>query len=437
MYTLKNATSLKGEIRIPGDKSISHRAVMFGAISKGDTKITHFLNGADCLSTISCFRKLGVEIEQFDEGGNIDPNGQNVIVHGNGLHGLDYPTEVLYTGNSGTTTRLISGILSAQKFYSVVNGDASIRKRPMKRIISPLTMMGADIVSQQGNDCCPLCFRGKPLHGISYESPVASAQVKSAILLAGLYADSETRVTEPTVSRNHTELMLKAFGADVLSENTTAIIKPCDELHATEICVPGDISSAAYFLVAASILPGSEVLIQNVGINETRDGILTVLRSMGADITEVNRNDDAEPSADLLVKYAPLHGVTVEGDVIPKLIDEIPVLAVAASLAQGTTVIRDAAELKVKESDRIESVTKMLRCFGVDVTPTEDGMIIQGQEALSFAAESPIESYKDHRIAMSAAVAALACKEEVPIDDFSCVDISFPTFQTLINALAQ
>ncbi|MCR4587678.1 MAG: 3-phosphoshikimate 1-carboxyvinyltransferase [Lachnospiraceae bacterium] len=428
MYELKNATALKGEIEIPGDKSISHRAVMFGSISKGTTRVQHFLNGADCLSTISCFRKMGIDIDQ---------NGQEVIIHGNGLHGLSAPSEILDTGNSGTTTRLISGILSAQPFTCTLNGDASIQKRPMKRIITPLSMMGADIVSERGNDCAPLRITGAPLSGIHYDSPVASAQVKSAILLAGLYAEGETSVTEPSVSRDHTELMLKAFGADVATKDTTATIKSCSELYASDILVPGDISSAAYFLVAGSIMKQGEILIRNVGINPTRAGILTVLLSMGADIREVRRYNGTEPAADLLVRPASLRGVTVEGDVIPRLIDEIPVLAVAAAMAEGTTVIRDAAELKVKESDRIESVTKMLRHFGADITPTEDGMIIQGTGTLSYDGKGPIESYKDHRIAMSAAIAALAADTPVPIDDFSCVDISFPSFASLLEQLAK
>ncbi len=427
MFQLKTASSLRGTIEIPGDKSISHRSVMFGALAKGTTNVRHFLNGADCLSTISCFRQMGI---------NIDQNGQEVSIHGKGMHGLSAPAELLDTGNSGTTTRLLSGILAAQPFVSTLNGDASIQKRPMKRIMTPLREMGANIISLKDNDCAPLKITGAPLHGIRYTSPVASAQVKSAILLAGLYADGKTSVTEPSLSRDHTERMLRQFGADMETSGTTATISPCKELYATDILVPGDISSAAYFMVAASILPGSEVLIKNVGINNTRAGILKVLRQMGADITEIHTYEGSEPAADLLVRYAPLRGLTVEGDIIPTLIDEIPILSVAAAMAEGTTVIKDAAELKVKESDRILTVTKMLRHFGVDITPTDDGFIIEGGKPIVYDNNGPIESYLDHRIAMSAAIVTLLCDRSVPIDDFSCVSISFPTFEKLLDTLS-
>ena len=336
-------SALRGEITIPGDKSVSHRSVMFGSIAKGTTEIHHFLQGADCLSTISCFRSMGVEIEN---------NGSAVLIHGNGLHGLKKPHSTLDCGNSGTTTRLISGILAAQDFTVTLTGDASIQKRPMKRIIDPLAQMGAQIRSLRGNGCAPLEITGSPLHGIHYQSPVASAQVKSAILLAGLYADGDTRVTEPYISRNHTELMLSRFGADVRTEGTTAIIRPASELYGQQIMIPGDISSAAFFIAAGLLIPGSEILIQGVGINPTRDGILHVCRDMGANITLLNPRSDGEPTADLLVRSSALHGTVISGPIIPTLIDELPMIAAMACFAEGDTIIRDAAELKVKESNR-------------------------------------------------------------------------------------
>lgn len=408
---------LRGEISVPGDKSISHRAVMFGALAKGTTEVTHFLQGADCLSTIDCFRRMGIDIE--------NPPSR-ILVHGKGLGGLTAPSAALDVGNSGTTLRLISGILAGQDFKVLLDGDASIRRRPMKRIMTPLSMMGAGIESLKGNGCAPLSIAGRPLHAIHYQSPVASAQVKSCVLLAGLYADGTTRVTEPALSRNHTELMLHFFGAQVLSEGTTASIQPSPTLEGRFIQVPGDISSAAYFIAAALLIPGSEVLIRNVGVNPTRDGILRVCQAMGADITRLNeRSDSGEPTADLLVRHSSLRGTVIEGDLIPTLIDELPVIAVMAALAKGTTVIRDAAELKVKESDRIQVMTENLTRMGADVEATEDGMIIHGGSSLQGAI---IDSHQDHRVAMSFAVAALAAEGETEIRDASCVSISYPEF---------
>ena len=408
---------LRGEITVPGDKSISHRSVMFGAISDGLTEVTNFLQGADCLSTISCFQKLGIEIENTPE---------RILVHGKGLHGLSAPNSVLDAGNSGTTTRLISGILAGQDFSSTLTGDASIQKRPMKRVMEPLSLMGADIKSKNDNGCAPLLIRGRRLSGISYSTPVASAQVKSAILLAGLYADGKTCVTEPALSRNHTELMLSGFGADLKTEGLTAVLTPGSPLHGQKIEVPGDISSAAYFLAAGLLVPGSELLIRNVGVNPIRAGILTVIRAMGGSVTLLNERLCAgEPVADLLVSASLLHGTTVEGGLIPTLIDEIPMIAVMAAFADGETVIRDAAELKVKESDRIAAVTEGLRAMGCDITPTEDGMIIRGGKPLCGA---PINSYLDHRIAMSFAVAGLCADGITTIRDAECVSISYPAF---------
>ena len=413
---IKKQTRLRGELTVPGDKSISHRAVMFGSLAQGTTRITHFLEGADCLSTISCFRKMGVDIER---------NASEILVHGKGLHGLSAPSEILDVGNSGTTTRLISGILAGQSFTSKLNGDASIQSRPMKRIMTPLQSMGADIVSIKGNGCAPLRITGKPLQAVHYQSPVASAQVKSCVLLAGMYADGITRVTEPVLSRNHTEIMLNYLGAKVTSQGTTASIEPEPLLKAREIQVPGDISSAAYFIAAGLLTPDSQILLRNVGINPTRDGILKVCRAMGADITLLNVNDEGEPVADLLIRSSQLHGTTVEGSIIPTLIDEIPMIAVMAAFAEGTTVIRDAAELKVKESDRIAVVTEGLRRMGADIQPTEDGMIIHGGKPLQGA---KINSYLDHRIAMSFAVAGTICDGTMDIVKGDCVNISYPEF---------
>lgn len=425
MSTIHNSNGLRGEIAIPGDKSISHRAVMFGSLSDGLTEVTNFLQGADCLSTIDCFRKMGVEIENTPG---------KILIHGKGLHGLSAPSSVLDTGNSGTTTRLISGILAAQPFETTLTGDASIQKRPMRRIMEPLSMMGADITSINGNDCAPLRIRGSALHGIHYHSKVASAQVKSAILLAGLYADGETKVTEPVISRNHSEIMLRCFGAEVKTEGTTAGIRPQPHLTGQQVHVPGDISSAAYFIAAGLCVPHSELLIKNVGINPTRDGILKVALAMGGDITILNENREGEPTADLLVKSSRLHGITIQGDIIPTLIDELPIINIMATAAEGTTIIKDAAELKVKESNRIDVMVENLTAMGADITGTEDGMIIEGGKPLYGAI---VDSHLDHRIAMSFAVAALLAKGETTIKGRDCVNISYPSFYEDIKTLSQ
>lgn len=422
-------TGLKGTVSVPGDKSISHRGIMFGSIADGTTEIHNFLPGADCLATIRCFRALGIEIEQ---------EGSTVIVHGKGLHGLSAPSHILDVGNSGTTTRLLSGILAGQPFESKLSGDESLNSRPMKRIIDPLTQMGADISSILHNGCAPLYIAPSRLHGIHYDSPVASAQVKSCILLAGLYADGETSVTEPGLSRNHTELMLKEFGADIRSvhdldcSRTTAIIQPGRELHGQKLTVPGDISSAAYFIAAGLIVPDSEIRITNVGINPTRAGILKICEDMGARIELSNeRTEGGEKIADITVRTSRLHGTVIEGDIIPALIDEIPVIAVMAAVAEGTTVIRDAAELKVKETDRIETVTDNLKAMGCDVTPTEDGMIINGGKLKG----ASIHTLLDHRIAMAFSIAALAAEGRTRILDSKCVDVSYPAFYDTFEEL--
>ena len=430
MLTITKANSFRGEMKIPGDKSISHRSIMLGALADGDTDVTDFLESADCLSTIDCFSRLGVFVERdFSHPGHL-------IVHGCGMEGLhpSFHTVALYTGNSGTTTRILSGILAPQRFVSLVSGDESVNKRPMNRVITPLRQMGARIESMNDDGCAPLEITGTSLHGISYVSPVASAQVKSAILLAGLYADGTTTVTEPSPSRDHTERMLRAFGADVDVGGNSGSVHHTEHLTPIKIQVPGDISSAAYFIAAAAIVPGSEVLLRHVGINPTRDGILRVAKAMGADVTLLNETDDAEPCADILVRSSCLHGTKIGGDLIPTLIDELPVVAVMAACAEGTTVIKDAAELRVKESDRIRAMTEGLTAMGCDVTGTEDGMIIHGGKALRGA---QIHTYADHRIAMSFAVAGLIADGETVLDDESCVRISYPTFFQDLKALEQ
>ncbi len=409
--------ALHGSISIPGDKSISHRAVMFGSLAEGTTRITNFLQGADCLSTIDCFRKMGIDIRVLED---------EVLVHGKGLHGLQAPTAVLDVGNSGTTTRLMSGILAGQSFDSVIDGDSSIRKRPMKRIMQPLSMMGGSIEATDGTGCAPLHIHGSTLHGIHYQSPVASAQVKSCVLLAGLYADGMTTVTEPVLSRDHTERMLRGFGADVRSNGTTASILPQPQLTAQEIHVPGDISSAAYAIAAALLIPGSEIVVKGVGTNPTRDGLLRVLDAMGADITRIQEYEaGGEPAADLLVRYSNLHGTTVGGEIIPTLIDEIPIIAVLASFAEGTTIIRDAAELKVKECDRIAVMTENLAAMGVQIQAADDGMIIEGGRPLH---GTFIPTHLDHRIAMSFTVAGMAAEGTTTIENAACASVSYPRF---------
>ena len=421
--TIKPMKKLNGQIKIPGDKSISHRAVMFGSLAKGDTKISGFLTGDDCMSTISCFRKLGIDID-FD--------GENVTVHGKGLHGLTAPTETLDVGNSGTTIRLISGILSAQNFDTKLNGDASIQKRPMRRVINPLTEMGANIESTN-DGFAPLTIHGSKLHSIEYTMPMASAQVKSSILLASLFADGTTIINEPVASRNHTEIILNYFGANIKNENGVITSTPVEELYAKPINVPGDISSAAFFMVAGLIVPNSHIIIENVGINETRTGIIDALRAMGGEINILNqRESGGELVGDIEVKYSKLHATTLEGSIIPRMIDEIPVFAVAALCADGTTVVKDAEDLKVKESNRIATMSTELGKMGVVITETEDGMIIEGNQKLKGAT---VDSHLDHRVAMSCAIAALVAECETTILDSDCVAISFPNFYELLETL--
>lgn len=412
-YTIKKISSANGTVTVPGDKSISHRAVMLGSLAEGATRITGFLRGADCLSTIDCFRKMGIEI---------DDNGDEIIVHGKGLNGLSKPQEMLYTGNSGTTTRLLCGILSGQPFDTDITGDASICKRPMKRVREPLSLMGAKI----DGDFCPLHITGTKLHGMDYKMTVASAQVKTAILLAGLYADGDTIVHEKEKSRDHTELMLSAMGADLKVDGNDITLRPGNELKGQDIEVPGDISSAAFFMVLGAVMPNSCITIKNVGINPTRTGIIDVFNAMGADMQLINKRIvTGEEVADIVIKTSDLHGTEIGGDIIPRLIDELPVIAVAAVFAEGTTVIKDAQELKVKETNRIRAVVDEFSKCGIDITETDDGMIINGRKPIKGA---DFKTYGDHRMAMSLSILAQLADGDSTLDDSECVAVSYPTY---------
>lgn len=410
---IKKIKSAKGALKVPGDKSISHRAVMLGSLAGGTTEISGFLQGADCLSTIDCFRNMGIDI---------NVNGENVTVKGNGLLGLRAPKEMLYTGNSGTTTRLLCGILAGQSFDSSITGDASIQKRPMKRVTAPLSLMGAHIE----NEYCPLYITGSPLHGIDYKMPVASAQVKTAVILAGLYAEGKTVVHEIEKSRDHTELMLGAMGANISVDGLDITVNKTSALSAVKVDVPGDISSAAFFMVLGLILPNSEITITNVGINPTRTGIIDVLTDMGADIKIENiRSSAGESVADITVRSSQLRGTVIGGDIIPRLIDELPIIAVAAVFADGETVIKDAQELKVKETNRIRAVVDEFKKCGIDITETDDGMIINGGKAIHGA---DFKTYGDHRMAMSLTVLAQLADGDSALDDSDCACVSYPSF---------
>ncbi|QPQ36464.1 3-phosphoshikimate 1-carboxyvinyltransferase [Lysinibacillus sp. JNUCC-52] len=412
-----NKPSLQGTLTIPGDKSVSHRSVMFGAIATGKTTVEGFLLGEDCLSTIDCFRKLGVKI---------DVDGTNVTIESAGMEAWQEPSEVLYTGNSGTTTRLMLGILAGSKVHSVMTGDASIGKRPMRRVIDPLRQMGAHITGRADGQYTPLAIQGTQLQAIDYQMPVASAQVKSAILLAGLRAQGTTVVRETEVSRDHTERMLRQFGAQITVADGVITFEGGQTLSGTHVSVPGDISSAAFFLVAGAICPDSEIVLENVGINPTRDGIIEVLQNMGASITIVaNEDGQSEPTATITVETSTLKETIIEGNMIPRLIDEIPILALLATQAHGKTIIRDAEELKVKETDRITAVVDELKKLGAHIEATEDGMIIEGPTPLHGAS---LKTYGDHRIGMMGAVAALITDGAVTLDDAECIAVSYPSF---------
>lgn len=420
---ISRTSGLVGTIEVPGDKSISHRAVMLGVLARGRTRVSNFLRSADCLSTAACFRKLGVSIED---------RGSELVIEGQGLHGLKEPSDVLNAGNSGTTMRLMAGILAGQDFYSCMTGDASLRSRPMSRVTRPLSLMGATILGRADGALAPLAIRGGRLKSINYPLPVASAQVKSAVLLAALFADGPSKVVEPKPSRDHTERMLEYFGASLERRGNEITVYPEPNLVARDVSVPGDISSAAFFIVGALITPESDLTIRNVGVNPTRTGILDVLSAMGAqiDVTDTGIMN-GEPTADLRVRSSRLGGTEIGGSLIPRLIDEIPVLAVAAVFAEGRTVIRDAAELKVKESDRLSTTAGELRRFGASITETPDGLIIEGGAPLS---ATPCSSHGDHRIAMALAVAGLASSGETVIGDAGAISVSFPGFADVLNS---
>jgi 3-phosphoshikimate 1-carboxyvinyltransferase len=432
--TVKPATKgLKGEIVVPGDKSISHRAVILGSLAEGVTEVEGFLRSLDCLNTLRAFRQMGISVE--------DDSGGRLVIHGRGLYGLSEPEDVLDAGNSGTMTRLMLGVLSGCKFYSCITGDESVRRRPMGRVVEPLRQMGAMIYGRQGGKLAPLSISGGNLHPISYRSPVASAQVKSAILLAGLFADGKTEVEEPSPSRDHTERMLRCFGAEVVSEKGqikphpySAKVAGRPYLRGRKVAVPGDISSASFFIVAGVIVPDSHLVVKNVGVNPTRTGIIDILTEMGGRIKLSNRREvSGEPVADIEVETSELHGVEIGGDLIPRAIDEFPIIAVAGAFAKGDTIIRDAKELRVKESDRIATMAATLRKMGVGaVEEAGDGMRIRGGNRLKGAT---CDSFGDHRIAMSALIAGLVAEGETMVANTECIDTSFPNFRALLGSL--
>ncbi|MDW7971622.1 MAG: 3-phosphoshikimate 1-carboxyvinyltransferase [Thermodesulfovibrio sp.] len=424
---IKKAKALKGEITPPPDKSISHRAVMFASLAKGDSRIKNFLWAKDPISTLNAMKSLGVEIDITDS--------KEIIVHGKGLYSLKEPDNVIDCGNSGTTIRLLSGIAAGQRFLTVLTGDDSLRYRPMKRIISPLSLMGANIIGRDENRFPPIVIKGGFLRGITYEMPIASAQVKSSILLAALYAKDETTLIQPHKSRDHTERMLKNIGVHInINGNTITIYPPKNDLNCFEITIPNDFSSASFFIAGACIVPNSEVLIKNVNLNNTRTGFLEILKKMGANIEVLNITEQAgEPVGDIFVKSSPkLKGITVQGDMIPKLIDEFPVLCVVATQSEGKTIIRDAKDLRVKESDRIKAMTSELRKMGATLEEFEDGVEIEGPCTLI---GTEVYSYQDHRIAMALSIAGLIAEGETTIKNAECVDISFPNFYDLLEIL--
>ena len=423
-FVVEPGGALRGRLRVPGDKSISHRAIMFGALAEGTTAISGFLEGEDCLATLRAFRAMGVSIDGPDQG--------RVSVQGVGLHGLRDPSEPLDMGNSGTSMRLMSGLLAGQAFDTVLTGDASLRRRPMRRVTEPLTQMGAWIEAT-ATGSAPLQIHGnRPLDGIDYLLPVASAQVKSCLLLAGLYARGVTRITEPAPTRDHTERLLEGFAYPLRREGErTVAVTGEGRLIATELDIPADISSAAFFLVGASIAPGSDLLLEHVGINPTRTGVLDILRLMGADIEVLNaRLAGGEPVADLRVRSAPLHGIAIPKELVPLAIDEFPALFIAAACAEGVTVLTGAEELRVKESDRIQVMADGLITLGIAAEPTEDGIVIQG----GVLSGGTVESRGDHRIAMSFAMAALRARDPILIRDCLNVTTSFPGFAQLAGA---
>ena len=421
---LQSNKPLRGEISVPGDKSIGHRAVIFGSIARGSSRVSNLSGGEDNQRTVQAFKDLGVKIST---------EGKTLHIEGKGWEGLTSPKKVLYCGNSGTTMRLLSGVLAGRPFTTMLDGDQSLRRRPMQRVIEPLRRMGANLIGREGTGLAPLEINGGKLRGIEYPMPIASAQVKSAILLAGLQAEGVTVVHEPQNSRNHTELMIKGFGGEVAVHGRKVSVNGGQTFHGKDLRIPGDISSAAFFLVAAALVPGSKVVVRRVGVNPTRDGIIEILRRMGADIELLGATVEAgEPVADLSVAGRRLKGVEIGAELAARTIDEYPILAIAAALADGVTVINDVKELRFKESDRISAMTEGLRRLGVEVDEREDGMTIHGRKTLQ---GNKLRSFGDHRIAMSLAVAGLCADGGVEIDDAQCVDISFPTFFDLLDEI--
>lgn len=425
--TVQPCRGLLGEINVPGDKSISHRAIMFASLAQGTSRVVGLLRGEDCLATLKAFQQLGIKVDE--------KSADELVVHGHGIHGLAEPEDVIDCGNSGTTMRLISGILAAQPFFSVLTGDQYLRKRPMKRIIDPLTTMGAKILGRDAGSKAPLAINGGGLQPVEYHSPIASAQVKSALILAGMQIEGTTTVYEPHLSRDHSERMLRSFGAELESFSGGVRITGPVDLQGQEVVVPGDISSAAFFMVAGLIVPGSELLIKNVGVNPTRSGVIDILQLMGGSIELLNRRQaSGEPVADILVKSSDLKGIEISGDLIPRAIDEFPVISVAAAFAAGVTTISEAAELRVKETDRIAAMCETLGALGARIEPLPDGMRIDGKELLS---GGEVSSFGDHRIAMSLAVAALRTSSGVSIADTACTETSFPGFWELLSQVSR
>ena len=419
--TIRRPAALRGELAVPADKSLSHRAAILNAIARGSARVDNFLPGADCLSTLACLRALGVDVEIIGDRG---ARGLSLAV--SGRERLAEPASVLDAGNSGTTTRLLTGLIAGQAIFAVLTGDDSLRTRPMARVAQPLRLMGARIWGRAGGTLAPLAIRGGGLHGIAYDLPVASAQVKSALLLAGVQAEGETRLTEPARSRDHTERLLAAMGVPLTREGTTVRVTGPARLEARDVVVPGDISSAAFWLVAAAVHPRAEVTLRGVGCNPTRAGVVEALRAMGADVVlEKERDEAGEPVADITARSSSLHGVELGGDLIPRLIDEVPVLAVAAAFATGRTVVRDAAELRVKESDRIASLAAELRRFGVAIEERPDGFVVEGGRSPRGAA---CHSHGDHRLAMALAIAGALADGETLVEGAEAVGVSYPGF---------
>ena len=427
--TVRKSKGLSGRVEVPGDKSISHRALLLGALAEGTTRIRNFLPAADCMATLACVRALAVEVERLSE--------TELMVQGRGLRGLVEPKDVLDCAGSGTTMRLLAGILAGQPFYSVLTGNEQLRRRPMGRIAEPLRQMGATVLGRDDGRLPPLTILGGNLHGIEYKLPVASAQVKSAILLAGLYADGPTVIHEPVPARDHTERMLAAMGANIqypISNITGITLRGDTELSSLDIVVPGDISSAAYFIAAACLAPGSEVAVIGVGVNLTRTGFLDALRGMGADIVVENQREvSGEPIADIVVRAGDLRGIEVRGDQVPRMIDEFPILAVAATQAQGTTVVSEAAELRVKETDRIANIAVELRELGARIEERPDGFVVEGPTPL---VGTQVNGHGDHRLTMSLAIAGLVAEGETAIEGAECIADSFPGFEGILRVLS-